>query len=390
MSAGPMTLNQSPAQGNSNMSLDLSSTAVMDAFEYQSVNVRRATHAETNRPTRHSAAPRIAFSFVVPVKDEEATLGELYRRIKEQIRDDEPFEVIFIDDGSRDGSWGAIEDLVAAHPGIVRGLRFRRNCGKAAALMAGFRASRGEILFTLDADLQDDPKEIRRFLAKLDEGFDLLSGWKKVRHDPWHKVLPSRIFNRMLSRVTGVDLHDHNCGFKCYRAEVAKSLTLFGELHRMVPALAAIEGYRAAEIEVQHHPRKHGVSKYGFERYLRGFVDMLTVGFLRKYRERPTHFIGGVAAFALAGSLALLVLAISAGIYGLSTLALGSIAFSAALLGTATLSVICGLMVELTIRGGLRESWRLPIIEDTASNASPMARQFPAAAPVPVAYGLGA
>ncbi len=176
------------------------------------------------------------------------------------------------------------------------GSRFRQNCGKAAALTAGFRAASGAVIFTLDADLQDDPDEIHRFLEKLGEGFDLVSGWKKVRHDPWHKVLPSRVFNQMLSHFSGVKLHDHNCGFKCYRAEVAKSLTLHGEMHRMVPALSAIGGFKSTEIVVRHHPRVHGVSKYGFERYIRGFMDMVTVGFLRKYRERPSHFLGAIVA----------------------------------------------------------------------------------------------
>ena len=202
-------------------------------------------------------------SFVIPLKDEEATLVELHNGIRAHVPDDYDFEIIFVDDGSQDSSWQVVEKLVGRHPEHVRGIRFRRNAGKAAGLTAGFRAARGDFVFTMDADLQDDPQEIPRFLAKLEEGYGLVSGWKKVRHDPWHKVVPSRIFNWMLSRVSGVRLHDHNCGFKCYRGELARQLTLHGELHRMVPSLAAMLGYTATEIVVTHHPRQFGRSKYG-------------------------------------------------------------------------------------------------------------------------------
>ena len=183
--------------------------------------------ARTAEPSPQPPVGTIDYSFVIPLKDEQATIVELHARITAEMNADETCEIIFIDDGSSDGSWSVVEALVQSEPSRVRGIRFRRNVGKAAALTAGFRAARGRVIFTLDADLQDDPREIRRFLAKLAEGYDLVSGWKKVRHDPWHKVLPSRVFNRMLSRWSGVKLHDHNCGFKCYRWEVAKSLTLF-------------------------------------------------------------------------------------------------------------------------------------------------------------------
>jgi glycosyltransferase involved in cell wall biosynthesis len=216
------------------------------------------------------------------------------------------FEVIFIDDGSDDESWSVMRSLVEEHPGRVFAIRFRRNLGKAAALSAGFRAARGEVVFTMDADLQDDPQEIPRFLAKLEEGYDIVSGWKKTRHDPWHKVLPSRVFNAMLSAVAKTPLHDHNCGFKCYRAQVVKELAIYGEMHRMIPALGSVRGFASTEIEVTHHPRRFGRSKYGFERFLRGFMDMLTVGFLQNYRERPLHLMGGMAVgFTAAGVFAI-------------------------------------------------------------------------------------
>ena len=320
-------------------------------------------------------------SFVIPVKDERATIIELRDRICSQFSPGDRIEFIFIDDGSADDSWEVIRSMAAADPAQVRGLRFRRNRGKAAALTAGFRAASGAVIFTLDADLQDDPAEIPRFLAKLDDGFDLVSGWKKVRHDPWHKVLPSRVFNRLLSHFSQVQLHDHNCGFKCYRAEVAKSLTLHGEMHRMVPALSAIGGFKCAEIVVQHHPRRHGVSKYGFERYIRGFMDMVTVGFLRKYRERPSHFLGAIvmacglmAGLLIAGGSAALIAWQSLG--GLAAV-LSGVVFAA----TAILTFAGALISELLMLGGLEKSWQLPIVEDTS-----MADGAPARPAVPTSY----
>src|SRR6202011_2649510 len=170
-------------------------------------------------------------------------------------------------------------------------------------LTAGFRAARGSIVFTLDGDLQDDPAEIPRFLAKLEEGetFDVVSGWKRTRHDPWHKVGPSRIFNALVSWITGVTLHDHNCGMKCYRAEVVREVRLYGELHRFIPVLAAARGFHVGEIEIKHRPRKFGHSKYGMRRFVKGFLDLLTVKFLTGFGQRPQHLLGtiGLIAFAI-------------------------------------------------------------------------------------------
>jgi len=214
-----------------------------------------------------ASAEKPAVTFVIPVKDEQATLATLFRGISvEAAKVTDCLEVIFVDDGSTDESWEVIQQLAEQNQEQVKAIRFRHNAGKAAALAAGWKASRGDIVFTMDADLQDDPEEIPRFLEKMSEGFDVVTGWKRDRHDPWHKVLPSRIFNFILSRVNKVELHDHNCGFKCYRREVTQSLPMYGEMHRMVPSLAAMHGFQTAEIPVKHHPRRYGRSKYGLRR----------------------------------------------------------------------------------------------------------------------------
>ncbi len=185
----------------------------------------------------------------------------------------------------------------------MSGLRFRRNFGKAAALGAGFESAHGELVMTLDADLQDDPREIPRFLTAIATGLDVVSGWKRVRHDPWHKVFPSRVFNWLVSRLTGVSLHDHNCGMKCYRREVFREVRLYGELHRFVPVLAAARGFRVGEITIAHRPRRYGRSKYGVRRFVTGFLDLLTVKFLTGFGQRPQHLLGavGLASFVLGG-----------------------------------------------------------------------------------------
>ncbi len=204
-----------------------------------------------------------------------------------------PWEVIYVDDGSTDGSFAALTRLHARSDN-VHVVRLRRNFGKAAALMAGFAEATGSAIVTIDGDLQDDPAEIPRLLAKLDEGFDLVSGWKTRRRDPWSRRVLSRLFNRTASRISGVRLHDMNCGLKAYRAEVATRLRIYGELHRFVPVLAHLRGYRVGELPVNHRPREHGRSRYGPERYLRAFLDLLTVSFIGRYRHRPLHLFGGL------------------------------------------------------------------------------------------------
>ncbi len=249
-------------------------------------------------------------SIVIPVFNEVESLEALHRELGEvAVAEGYGLDIIFVDDGSTDGSWKVIERLADADP-QVRGLRFRRNFGKAAALSAGFSHARGELVMTLDADLQDDPHEIPRFLAEMEKGHDVVSGWKKVRHDPWHKVGPSRVFNWMVSRLTGVVLHDHNCGMKCYRREIFDEVRLYGELHRFVPVLAAARGFRVGELVIQHRPRTFGQSKYGVTRFVKGFLDLLTVKFLTGFGQRPQHVLGTVGLISfLLGAVGLIYLA---------------------------------------------------------------------------------
>jgi len=241
------------------------------------------------------------------VKDEQSTLEVLAKNIINIVKNlghNFKAEIIFIDDGSKDRSWEVMCNLVALHDN-VSAIRFRKNFGKAIALEAGFRHAAGEIVFTMDADLQDDPSEIPKFIEALDSGFDLVSGWKKHRHDPISKTLPSRIFNKITAFTTGIVLHDFNCGFKCYRREVVDSIHLYGEMHRYTPVLANDFGYRIGEVEVLHHPRQHGKSKYGFERYIRGFIDLLTVLATTRWMNKPGHLFGGlgIASGIFGGSI---------------------------------------------------------------------------------------
>jgi glycosyltransferase involved in cell wall biosynthesis len=245
-------------------------------------------------------------SVVVPLLNEERSLEPLYAEIAAALEHQgDDFEVIFVDDGSSDGSMSVLTRLHEEIPNVVV-VHLRRNFGKAAALQAGFFEARGDVLVTIDADLQDDPAEIPKLLAKLDEGFDLVSGWKTRRNDPLVRRLFSRLFNWSTGVVSGVRLHDVNCGLKAYRAEVLQGMRLYGELHRFIPVLAAYRGFRVAEIPVNHRARQHGHSRYGPERYLRGFFDLLSVTFMGRYRHRPLHLFGGLGV--LMGALGFIIL----------------------------------------------------------------------------------
>ena len=233
---------------------------------------------------------KVEISVVVPVMNEEQNVRLLYERLSAQLNElGKSYEIIFVDDGSTDNTFEVLKQLHAENRGVVRVIRFRRNFSKTPALVAGFSRCRGEVIFTMDGDLQDDPVEIPRFLEKLDEGYDLVSGWKFPRLDPLSKTFPSRIFNGMVSKFTGVHLHDINCGFKAYRREIIEDdhLKLYGEFHRFVPVMAHWRGFRVTEIKVVHHPRKFGVSKFGAKRFARGLIDLLNVLFLTTFLRNP-------------------------------------------------------------------------------------------------------
>jgi glycosyltransferase involved in cell wall biosynthesis len=315
-------------------------------------------------------------STVIPVYNERESLDCLHGELDEVARaGGYDLEIIFVDDGSTDGSWTVISAL-AARDGRVRGIRFRRNFGKAAALSAGFESARGELVMTLDADLQDDPHEIPRFLAAMTGDVHVMSGWKQVRYDPWHKVLPSRVFNAMTSWLTGVRLHDHVCGMKCYRRQVLGEVRIYGELHRFLPVLAAARGFAVGELVIRHRPRKFGRSKYGMRRFVRGFLDLLTVKFLTSFGHRPQHLLGalGLLSLGLAG-LGFVYLALYAIAGQLSPawhptpFQTPAIIFSlgALLLGGQFLSI--GLLAELITANQFRDAENYSIAERTAECA---------------------
>lgn len=231
-------------------------------------------------------------SLVIPLYNERESLEELHGRIGASLASMEvDYEIVFVDDGSTDGSYETLTEI-GSRDENVRVIRFLANRGKAAALQAGFDNISGDIVITMDADLQDDPAEIPALVAALDCGFDMVSGWKKDRHDPLSKTLPSRFFNMVVRFFSGLPLHDFNCGLKAYRSEVVRTLRIYGELHRYIPVLARFNGFRVGEIPVCHHPRKHGRSKYGIKRFIEGFLDLLTVILLTRYTAKPLHFFG--------------------------------------------------------------------------------------------------
>jgi dolichol-phosphate mannosyltransferase len=260
--------------------------------------------AEATLPSLRS--PEV--SILVPLYNEEATVAALYDEVEAALAPTGlGWELVYVDDGSTDESY---RELIRVHSAKtnVQVVRLRRNFGKAAAIAAGVDVARGEVIVTMDADLQDDPTEIPRLLEKLDEGYDVVSGWKCDRHDPFSRRAFSRVYNTTTGWVTGVRLHDMNCGLKAYRAEVLHNVQLYGELHRFVPVLAHHMGYRTAEIPVNHRARQNGRSRYGLERYLRGFFDLLTVAFMGRYRYRPLHLFGGIGMLLGGGGFAILLL----------------------------------------------------------------------------------
>lgn len=298
-------------------------------------------------------------SFVIPVYNEEKSLELLYNGIVDNIPKDYSKEIWFINDGSSDNSEEVIKGIIKKDRDAHL-ISFRKNFGKALALETAFRNVNGDIIITMDADLQDDPVEIPNFVNKIDEGYDLVSGWKKERHDPLEKRLPSKLFNRVTSRLSGVKLHDFNCGYKAYKREVIDAIDVYGELHRYIPVLAYRKGFKITELVVHHHKRQFGKSKYGFERYLRGLFDSLSVAFLGKYYDRPMHLFGkgglfcGLAGFAIC--LYLLVLKLMGeAIGGRPLLILGVLLI---ILGVQMFSIgfIGDMLVDATYRKRYNES----------------------------------
>lgn len=302
-------------------------------------------------------------SIIVPVKDEQDTIKELSSRIEEAFSALDPAqadltEILFIDDGSDDSTWNAIQETAAQSDHVI-GIRLRRNFGKAAALQVGISHASGSVIITMDGDLQDDPKEIPRFLNEIRNGSDVVSGWKQTRHDPVGKTLPSKLFNRVTAWISGVHLHDFNCGFKAYRKDVFNSIRLYGELHRFIPALAHSQGFRVSEIVVQHHPRRFGRSKYGIGRLLKGFLDLLTVVTITKFNSRPGHLFGGLGVLVSATGF-LIFLYLSALWFGGETIG------NRPLLVVSTLLMIVG--VQFTLFGMVAELIVAANRDDRSSN----------------------
>lgn len=293
-------------------------------------------------------------SFVIPVYNERDTLEPLTEGILEHAADHEVC-IIFVDDGSTDGSFEELQRLHDAHRNQIRLVRQRGNFGKSAALATGFSRADGDAVFTMDSDLQDDPKEIPRFIEKLEEGFDVVCGWKSTRHDPWHKTFPSFFYNKFVAKLFGLPIHDVNCGFKLFRTEVVKKIQVYGEMHRLIPALAHTLNYRVTEIPVLHHPRRYGVSKFGFERFTRGALDVMTVYFLRRYQHSPNHFFGSAGFLMILLGLLSLLATVPVGYFvgnDAATAAVAAVAVVLVVTGVNTLGI--GLLAELMLAHFIR------------------------------------
>lgn len=257
------------------------------------------TPKEEGWPATVPAPPlgKASVSVIVPVFNEQGSVEDLVSRLSEVLTTrGEPFEIVFVDDGSSDGTFEAVARARESEP-AVRAIRFQRNFGKSAALAAGFREARGDLVVTIDGDLQDEPGEIPNLIAKLGEGYDMVSGWKVKRQDPWSKRFPSRIYNFVTRMVSGVNIHDFNCGLKVYRRQVTDNLEVYGELHRYLPAIAHWAGFKVGEAPVVHHARRHGVTKFGRARYLNGLLDLLSVMFLHSSERSPLHLFGRLGFF---------------------------------------------------------------------------------------------
>ena len=336
------------------------------------------------------SAPEV--SVVVPLRDEEATLAALFHALRRALDPDMTFELILVDDGSTDGSLDVLRRL-RVEDARVRPIHLRRNFGKAGALSTGMLAARGRCVVTMDADLQDDPAEIRDLIARLDEGFDVVSGWKVERQDPWQRRAASHIFNRMTSRLSGLRLHDVNCGLKAYSRECAREVArcCYGEHHRFLPVIAHWHGFRVTEMPVTHHPRTTGRSRYGLERYLRGLLDLVTTTFLARYARRPMHVFGMLGLLLLVpGVLLLAGLLVEKVVLGHSLSSRPLLLLSALLCTVGVQLLLAGLLAEMVSRTpalvprALRQSGAFPAVflnEDPVTAAASEPATAPASTP---------
>ena len=330
----------------------------------------------------NTAAPTLQVSVVIPVYNEEESAELLCRRLHEALSPiGRTYEILLVDDGSTDRTWEVLTRMAAEIPGLEL-IRFRRNYGQTAAMSAGFHAARGDVVITLDADLQNDPADIPKLLERIDRGFDVVSGWRKDRKDAFiNRRLPSMLANALISRITGVALHDYGCTLKAYRNEVVKNINLYGEMHRFIPALASWVGGSIDEVVVQHHARKFGKSKYGISRTFRVVLDLLTVKFLLNYSTRPIHIFGKLAAlFAVPGFLMIGVMVLENVLYFMSGVRFGGellvkrpfwIVTSFALILSSLQFISMGLLAEMQIRT-YHESQGKPIylVRERASSSA--------------------
>ncbi|MEV0699394.1 glycosyltransferase family 2 protein [Saccharopolyspora sp. NPDC050389] len=318
------------------------------------------------------AAPEVEVSLLAPAKNERENLPRLFAEIRDAMQQQHrSWELLIVDDGSTDDSWQVIAEQ-ARQDSRFRGIRLRRNFGKAAALAAGVAEVRGRLLVTLDADLQDDPAEIPRLLAELDDGADLVSGHKAQRQDPLGKRLPSKVFNWVTGLITGLKLADHNCGLKAARTEIYRRVPLYGELHRYIPALAHQLGYRVRELAVHHRPRVHGKSNYGLERYVRGALDLLTVVALTRYGRRPAHLFGGLGL--LAGTIGTLILLYLSGVWLFTEQSIGTrplLTLGILLEIFAVQMISVGLLAELMLHRTGRDRDVDVLVADQTTSESP-------------------
>lgn len=305
----------------------------------------------TNLTLATAIGPTLRLTVLVPAYNEAESLPELVAAIGVELaKVVGGTEILIIDDGSSDGTLELLRGIASGNP-LVQVISFRRNYGKSAALAVGFAEARGEVIITMDADLQDDPAEIPRLLARLDEGFDVVSGWKQNRQDPFMKTMPSKLFNAVTSSACGLRLHDFNCGLKAWRREAARSLEVYGELHRYLPALSHLQGFKVTELPVRHHARRYGVTKFGSNRFINGFLDLLAVMFLHGGSRSPLHFFGRIGL--LFGAVGGIILAYFAVIWvsGQWLRVRPLLLFGVGLVILATQFISLGLLGEMIARG---------------------------------------